>query len=237
MQGARFVRLGRASVPGDVGMQLPALRCCGSASSAWPCLLHGSAKRTYTFVVRLLSRRTALNRTPMTTRGPVLRAARHGSSCRSGSLMWAFLRVSWGALFLDLRWRHSARAAMETMAQSSVSQMHGCLPASCERCTEQPWCLAPPSPPLSRLIGWPQNSGPYSGHPSGPPSLPPHSGVAGWGAWILGRFLAPDPGPLFSARMQPMTSSRADPSPSVGPAVGAHTARRRPPQPPQRRIT
>ena len=155
-------------------MQLPALRCCGSASSAWPCLLHGSAKRTYTFIVRLLSRRTALNRTPMTTRGPVLRAARHGSSCRSGSLMWAFLRVSWGALFLDLRWRHSARAAMETMAQSSVSQMHGCLPASCERCTEQPWCLAPPSPPLSRLIGWPQNSGPYSGHPSRPPSLPPH---------------------------------------------------------------
>ena len=149
LQGARFVRLGRASVPGDVGMQLPALRCCGSASSAWPCLLHGSAKRTYTFIVRLLSRRTALNRTPMTTRGPVLRAARHGSSCRSGSLMWAFLRVSWGALFLDLRWRHSARAAMETMAQSSVSQMHGCLPASCERCTEQPWCLAPPSPPPS----------------------------------------------------------------------------------------
>ena len=60
--------------------------------------------------------------------------------------------------------------------------------------------------------------------------------LAGWGAWILGRFLAPDPGPLFSARMQPMTSSRADPSPSVGPAVGAHTARMRPPQPPQRRI-
>ena len=59
------------------------------------------------------------------------------------------------------------------------------------------------------------------------------SGVAGWGAWILSRFWAPAPGPLFSARMQPMTRTPADTSPSVGPAVCAHSARRRPLQKPK----
>ena len=91
-----------------------------------------------------------------------------------------------------------------------------------------------PPPPLSRLTGWPHNVGPFSGHPSGPPSLVPHSGVPGWGAQILGRFLAPNPGPLFKARMRPRNSTPADLALSVGPILcTVHAGESRPPVPSQ----
>ena len=124
---------------------------------------------------------------------------------------------------------------MDTMTASCVSRLHSRLPASCQNCTEHPGCLAPPTPPLSRLIGWPHNVGPFSGHPSGPPSLVPHSGVPGWGAQILARFLAPDPGPLFKARMRPSSSIPSDPVPRMGPVRCTDGAGRSPlPMPAQR---
>ena len=60
------------------------------------------------------------------------------------------------------------------------------------------------------------------------------SGVPGWGAQILGRFLAPNPGPLFKARMRPRNSTPADLALSVGPIpCTVHAGESRPPVPSQ----
>jgi hypothetical protein len=45
---------------------------------------------------------------------------------------------------------------------------------------------------------------------SGPPSLLPHSGVAGWGAHFLAAFWPAKPGPLFKVAMRPQTAGPAD---------------------------
>ena len=173
MQGARFVRLGRASVPGDVGMHRASLlRLCIFSLAvplAWVCKAN----------IHFYRAPAVPQNCPQSHSHDDQRA--RAPSCEA----WVFLSVWEFDVGISAGKLGSSLFGLEV--EALCESCHGNygtvvrfpdarLLARLVRKMHRAAMVSRPAlpPPLSRLIGWPQNSGPYSGHPSGPPSLPPH---------------------------------------------------------------